>query len=79
MNPSRAVITFRGAETEVIMKALSPEAGRDVPRASVKIACSPGATTLTIDAEDTAAMRAALNSYLRWADVAVRVAKEVRE
>ncbi len=33
---------------------------------------------LRIDAEDTGALRAALNSYLRWADVASGVVREVR-
>ena len=33
---------------------------------------------LRIEAEDTGALRAALNSYLRWADVASGVVREVR-
>jgi tRNA threonylcarbamoyladenosine modification (KEOPS) complex Pcc1 subunit len=33
--------------------------------------------TLTIDADDTGSLRAAVNSYLRWADIAARVRREV--
>ena len=79
MSTNRAVVTFIGPEAGILAKALSPEAGRDVPRASVRISGLPGRTTLTIDAEDAAAMRAALNSYIRWADVAEKMAREVRE
>ena len=79
MNRSRAVVSFLGEEAEIVAKSLSPEAGREMPRSYVRVRSSSGTATLTIEAEDAAAMRAALNSYLRWADVAVRVAKEVRE
>ncbi len=75
---NRAVVSFNGPEAGIVARALSPEAGRDVPRATVRIDGVAGETTLTIDAEDVAAMRAALNSYLRWADVAVKIAREVR-
>lgn len=79
MSTNRAVVLFSGPEAGIVARALSPEAGRDVPRASVRIDGLAGEVTLTIDADDVAAMRAALNSYLRWADVAVKMAREVRE
>lgn len=79
MTPRRAVISFRGAEADIVMKALSPEAGRGIPRVDVSITGAQGEATLTIEATDVAALRAALNSYLRWADVAMNVAKEVRK
>lgn len=74
----RAVVTLEGADADIVRRALQPEAGRDLPRATVAIAGLPGRVVLTIEAEDTAALRAALNSYLRWADVALRVRAEVR-
>jgi len=77
MTPNRAVVTLQGPEAEIVLKALSPEVGRDVPRGSVKIDGLPGRTTITIETSDVAAMRALLNSYLRWADVAIKVAQEV--
>ena len=79
MSQARAVLTFSGVEADIVAKALSPEAGRDVPRTSVEVRSGPHGATLTIEADDVAAMRAALNSYLRWADVAAKVAREVQE
>ncbi len=54
-------------ETEdagVISDALRPEAGRELPRTHVTIEDSEGLVVLRIEAADTSAMRAALNSYL---------------
>jgi len=72
----RATITFAGPEARVVYGALRPEAGRDVPKARVSMQARRGRATLTIDADDTSALRAAVNSYLRWADVAARVRQE---
>ncbi len=73
----RATITLEGPEAAVVRKALAPEAGRDVPKAKVTVAGSGRTVTITIEAEDTGALRAAVNSYLRWSDVAARVRGEV--
>ena len=73
----RATITLAGPEARVVYEALRPEAGRDVPKARVSMRAGRGRLTLTIDADDTSALRAAVNSYLRWADVAARVRDEV--
>jgi KEOPS complex subunit Pcc1 len=74
----RATITFVGSEAKVVYGALRPEAGRDVPKARVSLRSSHDRLTLTIDADDTGALRAAVNSYLRWADVAAKVRNEAR-
>lgn len=74
----RATIRFAGPEARIVHGSLRPEAGRDVPKARVSLRASRGKLTLTIDADDTSALRAAVNSYLRWADVASRVREEVR-
>ncbi len=73
----RAAITLEGPEASVVRQALAPEAGRDVPKARVSVAGSGRKVVITIDADDTGALRAAVNSYLRWADVAARVRQEV--
>jgi KEOPS complex subunit Pcc1 len=73
----RATITLEGPEAFVVRQALSPEAGRDVPGARVSVSGSSRKVTITIDADDTGALRAAVNSYLRWSDVAARVRQEV--
>ena len=73
----RATIILEGPEASVVRQALTPEAGRDVPQARVSVAGSAGTVTITIEAGDTGALRAAVNSYLRWSDVAARVRREV--
>lgn len=78
LNPNRAVVTIKGEEAEIVARSLSPEAGRDIPGTSINVESVPGEATITIEAGDVAGIRAALNSYLRWADVAAKVAKEVR-
>jgi len=74
----RATIVLSGPDAGVVYEALRPETGRDVPKARVAMRSSQGRLTLTIDADDTGALRAAVNSYLRWADVAARVRHEVK-
>jgi KEOPS complex subunit Pcc1 len=78
MTMRRATIVLSGPEAGVVYEALRPETGRDVPKAHVAMRSAPGRLTLTIDADDTGALRAAVNSYLRWADVAARVRHEVK-
>jgi len=73
----RATIVLSGPEAVVVYQALRPETGRDVPKARVSMRSARNRLTLTIDADDTNALRAAVNSYLRWADVAARVRGEV--
>ena len=73
----RATITFAGPDARVVYESLRPEAGRDVPKARTSLRARKGRATLTIDADDTSALRAAVNSYLRWADIAARVRREV--
>ncbi len=74
----RATIRLDGPETAVIRRALAPEADRDVPKARVRVTGASRWLTIAIEAEDTGALRAAANSYLRWADVAARVRREVK-
>jgi KEOPS complex subunit Pcc1 len=77
MTMRRATIALAGPDAKVIYESLRPETGRDVPKAHVSMRVAGNRLTLTIDAEDTSALRAAVNSYLRWADVAARVRHEV--
>jgi KEOPS complex subunit Pcc1 len=73
----RVTITLEGPEAPVVRRALAPEAGRDVPKARTSVSGSGYEVTIAIDAEDARALRAAVNSYLRWSDVAARVRREV--
>lgn len=51
---------------KIVYLSLLPELGRTVPRTDVGVSETDSGITLSIDAEDSNALRAALNSYLRW-------------
>ena len=77
--PMRARVQLEaGASVQAVLDALAPESGREVPRASAMIRADGEKVVIDVEAEDPGAMRAALNSYLRWASLALeasRVAK----
>jgi KEOPS complex subunit Pcc1 len=75
----RAVVRLQGGKPGVLHDALAPEAGRDVPGARVHVAREGDDVVVRIDADDTGTLRAALNSYLRWAQLAGDVQDAVRE
>lgn len=68
----KAVFTFElGPEkNEAVLEALRPESSREIPRASASVRLDGGRLHLEISAEDSASLRAAVNSYLRWVNVA---------
>jgi len=74
----RAVVTVRGPEAGVMRRSLAPEAGREIPRSRVAVRGEGEVAEIVVEAEDTSALRAALNSYLRWAQVAFDVHAAVR-
>lgn len=59
-----AVLTIESQDAGTISASLGPEAGRELPRTHVAIEDGEGQVTIRIEAADTSAMRAALNSYL---------------
>jgi KEOPS complex subunit Pcc1 len=63
-----------------LVNALTPEVQRQIWVRS-KVALSTGAQilVLTVDAEDTVALRAALNSYLRWINSTLKVLQAVTQ
>lgn len=70
-------LSFDDAETaKVVEAALKPE--ELLPkstRAKVDISHTKNILSLDIDAKDTAALRAAINSFLRWAAIASDMTK----
>lgn len=64
--------TFKGArEAGAVQRALRPEESLPAStRCRVSIQRRKNVLWLRVDAKDTAALRAALNSFLRWAIVA---------
>lgn len=80
MNAS-VTLQFPPGECEVaaaVGGALSPESCRAVPRTSARVAVHGSVVRIELDAADAAALRAGLNSYLRWADVAAGAAELAR-
>ena len=58
-------------KAEWLFRALGPEAEREVPRARASlIRPQPDQVRIEIAAKDTGALRAALNTYLGWIDLA---------
>ncbi|MFQ6128763.1 MAG: KEOPS complex subunit Pcc1 [Thermoplasmata archaeon] len=72
-----ARITLRGPNISLIGKSLLPETSKEIPRARVKLESGKDALDIIIEADDTGALRATVNAYLRWAAVSERIAEEV--
>jgi KEOPS complex subunit Pcc1 len=53
---------------EMILKALKPETEMHPPtrRSNVKVTSEQNSLILNFEANDTSALRASINSYLRW-------------
>ncbi len=66
----RAIIELPNSEE--IYKALKVEAGREIPRTKVDVVSNEN-LEIIIYADDSHALRAALNSYLRWIELAYDV------
>lgn len=73
--PHKAKIKIDSEQPSLLMDVLRPELGREVPRTSVTGYTENGKLILEISARDLPAMRAALNSYLRWIKVANDILK----
>jgi tRNA threonylcarbamoyladenosine modification (KEOPS) complex Pcc1 subunit len=69
-----AEIAVEGRDPHVIdrlARTLGPEAGREVPRAKARLVRdSPTRLILHIATRDTGALRAALNTFLGWIELA---------
>jgi tRNA threonylcarbamoyladenosine modification (KEOPS) complex Pcc1 subunit len=73
---SRAELTVRTEKPDAIAGALSPELAERIPRTKVSVEKREGAVLIRIEADDQNSLRAALNSYIRWTNVAEETAKE---
>ncbi len=65
-------LSFPGEkDADVVCSALKPEELLpESVKCKVSVSCRKNVLCLEIDAKDTAALRAALNSFLRWVTVA---------
>jgi len=69
------------ARARALAKALGPESGRQLPgsRVTIRGGGPVGTVELRIEAHSLRALRAAVNSHLRWASLAVEIAKVAGE
>lgn len=75
---NRAELRVRTEHAAVVQGALSPELGERIPRTRISVSREGDEVVVRIDAEDKNSLRAALNSYIRWMNVAEETAKEAR-
>ncbi len=61
---------------DMVSRALKVESGREIPRTKVEIK-SKKDFKMIIYGEDVHALRAAVNSYLRWLDLAIKVVEVI--
>jgi len=67
-------------QLKVVLEALKPETRTPAThRSKVQIMSEGNSLTLSFEATDTSALRAAINSYLRWIHLAKTVVKSVNE
>ncbi len=65
-------------QLSTLISALTPEANAPVTRrANVKLKKDGSELTLTVEADDTVALRATLNAYLRWINSTINVIEVV--
>lgn len=70
----RAVIEIECDENALLKGSLTPETSRTIPRTSVSITEKGEVLSIDIVASDVNALRAAINSYLRWVTVGMETA-----
>ncbi|HJX04990.1 MAG TPA: KEOPS complex subunit Pcc1 [Thermoplasmata archaeon] len=73
---SRAELRFATRHAEVVAAALRPELSEKIPRTKISVGREGDGVTVRIEADDRNALRAALNSYIRWMNVAEETAEE---
>lgn len=67
-------------QLSTLLSALTPEANVQVTRrANVKLEKNGLTLVLTVEAEDTVALRATLNAYLRWINSTINVIDVVKQ
>lgn len=69
----RATLRLATPHAPAVWGALCPEVGREIPRTRVRMEREDDDIVLHMEAADLGALRAALNSYLRW----IRISEEI--
>ena len=72
---SEAEIVFEVEEPAGVLAALAPEAEDRISRSEVALAACEGGIRLKIESEDVVSLRAALNTWIRLVDIAIKMVK----
>jgi tRNA threonylcarbamoyladenosine modification (KEOPS) complex Pcc1 subunit len=71
-------LNFTEKQVDTLLSALSPEAkAPPTHRSTVKLQKDGCQLTLTVQAEDTVALRATLNAYLHWINSTLNVIEAI--
>ena len=73
---SKAELSLETSHARVVSGALSPELTERIPRTRVMVESDDRHVLVKIEADDHNSLRAALNSYIRWMNIAEETAKE---
>lgn len=73
-----AAIRINDVDGQTIRKAMSPELKIQFSRANVKINKIKNGIALQFTADDVTALRATVNSYLRWLKVITEIDEELK-
>lgn len=76
MKKATIILSENGRIASVVASSLLPETDRKIPRTQVNIKEVNDGIQLEIQAQDTSALRAAINSYLRWIKVSMNTYEE---
>ena len=72
---NRATITLNNIKNaEKALRPLVPEAEEGMKRVEIDVSLNP--PKIDIKAEDTRALRASMNSYLRWLNISKEISKK---
>ena len=76
----KGIITIQkqGNIADVVAKSLLPEMDRNIPRTKVNLKEDKNKIQIEIQAQDVNALRAAINSYLRWMKVSMDTYEEIK-
>jgi KEOPS complex subunit Pcc1 len=76
----KGIITIQkqGKIADVVAKSLLPEMDRKIPRTKVNLKEDENVIRIEIQAQDVSALRAAINSYLRWMKVSMDTYEEIK-
>ena len=75
----KAVLEFHHPRAEVIERTLKPESAESMSKMSVNISKDGDWLKLDIESQDINGLRAAINSYLRWIDMTVKITERIGE